>query len=380
MIDPATQTQLKEAIANCISADQNILDKLREEIRPLRDSTRRIQPRTTTSISIVGTDGGNNQLQFDPFLIQLVRVVDSSDNEYCLEAVSPTTPIEELNNRQFLSDGSPGTALGEMMDFLGVETLPRLSHMIRPTDAGRPVSPSWVQVYRELVEWAILFSILQKDFGTDTLIVYDGLLRSKVFARDLFQRLLRGMEDRIESQWQKSRRRIYLVGVAKHSKVFLRYRLAMALEGVLKTDYPAYVEIPRDVEERAYIWSEFARGDDNIVEGGEINKYVGGKMFLVKFGGHRHDPVWPVDIFVPQIAKDQVILGSLLADTIDGFPMPHYPRCLQKAHENAALVGFDFDILQDYVKEGIRASLQGDASTLDVFLLQDADPAQRRYG
>ena len=380
MIDPATQVQLKEAIADCIGTDQGILDELREEIRPLRGLTRRIQPRATTSISIVGTDGGNNQLQFDPFLIQLVRVVDSSNNEYCLEAVSPTTPIAKLNHRQLTSDGSPQTALGEMMQFLDVETLPALSHMIRPTDSGKPVSPSWVQVYRELVEWAILFAILKKDFGTDTLIVCDGLLRSKVFANDLFQRLLQGMRTRIDEQWQRSRRHVYLAGVAKHSKVLSRYRLAMALEGVLQSDYPAYAEVPREVEERAYVWSEFARGDDRAAEGGEVNKFVGGKMFLVKFGAHRRDPIWPVDIFVPQALDAQAILGSLLADTINGFPVPHYPRCLQKAHENAALVDFDFDILQDFIYEGVRASLKGDASTLDVFQLQDADPAQRRYG
>ena len=379
MIDPSTQSQLKEAIADCIGTDQGILDQLREEIRPLRGSTRRIQPRATTSISIVGTDGGNNQLHFDPFLVQLVRVVDSSNNEYCLEAVSPTTPIEKLNDRQFASDGSPETALGEMMQFLGVDTLPALSHMIRPTDTGKPVSPSWVQVYRELVEWAIVFAILKKDFGTDTLIVCDGLLRSKVFAQDLFRRLLEGMRTRIEERWERSRRRVYLAGVAKHSKVLSRYRLAMALEGVLQTDYAAYVEVPREIEERAYVWSEYARGDDRAMEGGEINKFVGGKMFLVKFGAHKRDPTWPVDIFMPQAREAQAILGSLLADTINGFPVPHYPRCLQKAHENAALVDFDFDILQDYIYEGVRTSLRGDASTLDVFQLQDADPAQRRY-
>ena len=380
MIDSATQAQLKDAIADCIDTDQGILNKLREEIRPLRNTSRRIQPRETTSISIVGTDGGNNQLQFDPFLIQLVRVVDSSNNEYCLQAVSPTTPVEKLNSLQFPNDGSQQPALGEMMEFLGVTSLPSLSHMIRPTDSGKPVSPSWVQVYRELVEWSILFSILKQGFGTDTLIVCDGLLRSKVFAKDLFQRLLQGIRTRIDEKWQRSRRRIYLAGVAKHSKVLSRYRLAMALEGVLQTDYPTYVEVPRDVEERAYVWSEFARGDDRADEGGEINKFVGGKMFLVKFGSHRRDPVWPVDIFVPQISDAQVILGSLLADTINGFPVPHYPRCLQKAHENAALVDFDFDILQDFIYEGVRASLKGDASILDVFQLQDADPAQKRYG
>jgi hypothetical protein len=380
MIDPASQLQLKEAIADCIGADQGVLDALREEIRPLKNVTRRIQPRATTSISLVGTDGGNNQLQFDPFLIQLVRVVDSSNNEYCLEAVSPTTPVQTLNQRQFNSDGSARTALGEMMSFLGVTSLPDLSHMIRPSEHGSPVSPSWVQVYRELVEWAILFSILKKDYGTDTLIVCDGLLRSKVFAKDLFSRLLAGMKDRIDAQWSRNRRRVYLAGVAKHSKVLSRYRLAMALEGVLQVDYPAYVEIPREVEERAYLWSEFARGDDRANEGGEINKFVGGKMFLVKFGSHRRDPIWPIDIFVPQVNDAQAILGSMLADATVGFPVPHYPRCLQKAHENAALVDFDFDVLQDFIYEGVRKSLGEHASTLDVFQLQDADPAQRRYG
>lgn len=128
------------------------------------------------------------------------------------------------------------------------------------------------------------------------------------------------------------------------------------------------------------MWPEFARGDDRTGEGGEINKFVGGKMFLVKFGSHRRDPVWPVDIFVPQVNEAHIILGSMLADAINGFPVPHYPRCLQKAHENAALVDFDFDILQDFIYEGVRNSLGGQASTLDAFQLQDADPAQRRYG
>lgn len=380
MIDPDSQAQLREAIADCIGSDQWVLDALREEIRPLKSATHRIQPRTTTSISLVGTDGGNNQIQFDPFLIQLVRVVDSSNNEYCLEAVSPTTSIKKLNERHFAPDGAARTALGEMMAFLDVNSIPALSHMIRPTDQGKPISPSWVQVYRELVEWAILFAILKKDFGTDTLIICDGLLRSKVFAKDLFSRLLNGMKDRIDAQWNRSHRRVYLAGVAKHSKVLSRYRLAMALEGVLKTNYPAFVEVPREVEEKAYVWSEFARGDDRAGEGREINKFVGGKMFLVKFGANSHDPVWPVDIFVPQVRDSQTILGSMLADAINGFPVSHYPRCLQKAHENAALVDFDFNILQDFIYEGVRSTLGADAGTLDAFQLQDADPAQNRYG
>src|SRR5205085_6100845 len=134
------------------------------------------------------------------------------------------------------------------------------------------------------------------------------------FAGDLFRQYLHGINEGIAMQLQRSRRRIYLVGVAKQSKVLDRYRLAMALEGVLTTDYPAYVEIPRDIEEKAYVWSEYARGDDREMENGEINKFVGGKMYFVKFGNGRRDPVWPIDIYHEQAEDVQTILGYRLAD------------------------------------------------------------------
>ena len=379
MIDTATQASLREAIRDCISLDRTVLDELRSEIRPLRSTTRPIQPRATTSISLVATDGGNNQLQFDPFLIQLIRVVDSSENEYVLEAVSPTTPVAVLTARQFDLVGMPVTALGEMMVYLGTRSLSQLSPMIRPDDSGVPRAPSWVGVYRELVEWATLFKLLTKDFGTDTLIVFDGFLRSKVFARDLFARLIDGMRERVETQLMRSRRKVYLAGVAKRSKVIDRYRLAMLLERVLVTDYPAYVTVPRDVEAKAYVWNEYARGNEVAGAGGEANKFVGGKMFLVKFGSSSHDPIWPIDIFEAQEGEAQVILGSMLADAINGFPVPLYPRCLQKAHEHAAIVGFDIDMLQDAIVDEVRDGLGVEAEALDTMLLQDADPAGRRY-
>jgi len=380
MIEPESHQQLRHEISERITADRNLLEALRTEIRPLRSGVKRIQPRTTTSISLVGTDGGNNSLQFDPFLVQLIRIVDSSNNEYCLQAITPSTNIERLSAAQFDADGQPITSLGRLMDELKITKLQNLSHMIRPSEGGSPRSTSWVQVYRELVEWATLYSILRKDFATDTLIVFDGLLRSKVFAEDNFATLLRKMSEAIIRQYRENRRHVYIVGVAKHSKVLARYRLAMALERILVTNYPAYVEIPRKIEEKAYVWSEYARGDDREMEGGEINKFVGGKMFFVKFGSGTRDPIWPIDIFLPQREDAQAVLGYLLADAIDGFPVPLYPRCLQKAHENAALVDFDFDILQDEIFAGIRAVLGEDAPVLDVFRLQEVDVAQRRYG
>jgi hypothetical protein len=377
--DPDSLARLKKELAERLSADRVLLDELRAEVRPLRSATRRIQPRSTTSIALVGTDGGNNRIQFDPFLIQLIRVVDSSNNEYCLEAITPTTDILKLSAAQFGANGHARTALGELMAFLGAADLPSLSHMIRRQEDGRPTSTSWVLTYRGLVEWAVLFNIIRsKDFGTDTVIVCDGLLRSKLFAGDLFPQLMEGIRGAIEEQYRRNRRRVYLVGVAKHNAVLTRYRLAMSLEGVLQTSYPAYVEIPTGLEEKAYVWSEWARGED--LPGREINRYVGGKMFFVKFGSGPRDPIWPIDIFTPQKDQAQMVLGYLLADAAEGFPVPHYPRCLQRAHDNAALVDFDMDVLRDQVFAGLHEVLGGESGKLDAFRLQDPDPARARYG
>lgn len=380
MIEPESYQRLKQEIATRIEMDRTLLDQLRTEIRPLLNEVRRIYPRTTTSISLVATDGGNNQLQFDPFLVQVVRIVDSNNNEYCLEAVTPTTQVSALSNKQFDEHGRPSTALGRLMDYLGVRELEQLSHMIRHHDDGTPTSPTWVQVYRDLVEWAILFSLVrQYNFGSDTLIIRDGLLRSKIFAGDLFARYLQGLEEGIKLQWQRGKRKIYLAGVAKHSQVLSRYQLAMLLERILTSSYPAYIEIPREIEEKAYLWSEYARGSDREITGREGNKFVGGKMFFVKFGSRSRDPIWPIDIFLSQKDDAQQILGYMLADALEGFPIPHYPLCLQKAHTNAALVDFDFDVMQDQIFDGIRAILGEEAPALDVFRLQETDPAQRRY-
>lgn len=376
MIDPKSYKTLSDEITERIKDDKIILDELRQEIRQLKTNIRRIQPRTTTSISLVGTDGGNNKIQYDPFLVQLIRVVDSSNNEYCLEAITPSTKMTDVHARQFNPDGSPKTALGKLILYLGVKSIDRLSPVFKPEATGSPKSPTWVQVYREIVEWAILFSIIrEKEFGTDTLIVFDGLIRSKVFSGDLFKKLREGIEEGI-AKHAANRRKVYIVGFAKHSKVLARYRLSMALEQILTNEFPAYVEISRDIEKKSYLWSEYAREDD---EDGEINKYVGGKLFFVKFGSRSQDPIWPIDILISQSADSQAIMGYLLADALNGFPVPFYPLCLQKAHENAALVDFDFDILQDRIFDGIRNILGDEAKILDAERLRDQDPSQARY-
>jgi hypothetical protein len=176
MIDPQSLDDIKAAIRAQVAGDRPVLDNLRNEVKILKPDVRRIMSRQTTSVSLVGTDGGNNQLQFDPFLIQVLRVVDSSNNELFLDVISPTADVTKLSERQFRPDKSGKIPpLGRMMQFLGVKNLWELSYMIpKPTFTG-PRSPTWVQTYRELVEWSVLFALLNDvQFGTDTIIVGDG--------------------------------------------------------------------------------------------------------------------------------------------------------------------------------------------------------------
>ncbi|MCS7268667.1 MAG: DNA double-strand break repair nuclease NurA [Geminicoccaceae bacterium] len=380
MLGPADYRDLESELERQLAEDRCLLDELRDDVRTGLGPPKRIQPRSSTAISVVATDGGNNQLRFDPFLIQLVRVVDSSANEYCLEIVSPTMSVRRLSQRQLSGREGP-TPLGRMMQFLGVADLSELSPMIPPDAPGRLRSPSWIQVYRELVEWAVLLAIArEKDFATDTVIVFDGLLRSKVFAGDLFARYRSGLRDAIDLQYQRRRRQLFVVGLAKRSKVLDRYRLAMALEGIMQEPFPCFVEVPRALEEKVYRWSEYARGDDRAAEGGEINKFVAGKLFFVKFGHGRYDPIWPVDILQDQADLADTIFGCLLADARDGFPIPLYPRSLQKAHENAALMDFDAAVLQDMILDTLRKGLGSDCGIFDEFRLLDDDLTPRRYG
>ena len=376
MLDPGTILELKKLMANRMARDVKILDDLRSELSEFKRGIRRINPRSSNSISIVGTDGGNNDLRFDPFIAHVIRVVDSNNVEYYMDVITPTTPIDELDNK-IRQRNDP---LKKMMDYLGVDSLTKLSPMIRLSKPGEPVSSSWVQVYRELVEWATLFSLVREhEFASDTLVVFDGLLRSKVFSGTLFNKLKTGIEDSIREMESRTHCKVYVVGLAKHSKVLTRYRLAMHIDGVMKTRYPCYGKVPRDMEEKAYVWSEYAR-DDSFDGKGEINKFVAGKMFLVKFGDKPDDPIWPVDIFLPQETKCDVILGYLLNDALYGFPIPWYPMSLQKAHNNSALVDFDMDIIQGQIEESIRDALNEKSERFNAFLLSENDIAARRYG
>ena len=372
MIEPESIEELSRKVRENIERDQSLLDEMIADMRTLKSNTRRIQARSATAISLVGTDGGENSLRFDPFMVQIVRVVDSSDKQYCLEVVTPASDFSDLNARHFDDHGAGLTPLGRLAEALGLRKLQDLSPVFKDNSEDR--SPSWVQVYREMSEWAVLLELLQtKEFATDTVIVRDGFLRSKMFKAGLFGKLREAIDNEICRHFEESRRRIYIVGIAKHSKFLQKYRLAMAIAGVLRIAYPAYVPVHTNLEAKVYKWSEYATG------GGEGEAYVAGSMFLVKFGKSPYSPTWAIDIFTSQVEAAPTIFGYLLADCADGFPIPHYPQCLQRAHAKAAIVDFDRDIVQDQIFSALRNTLGDKRFIIDEMALQESDPSRRRY-
>lgn len=388
MFDPEDIGPLRDAIRACAEQDRRVLDSICAEVCLLKSEVRIVRPRMATAVSLVASDGGNNALVYDPFLFQVVRVVDSCGKQMCLDVVSPTMDTDVLSRRQFDDEHRPVTDLGFLMDRLGVTThhLHDLSPMIPlgkdVRESPEKVGTSWVQVYRDLVEWAVLFRlVVDRSFGTDTLVVRDGLLRSKIFSRDLFTKMMRQVEAAIDEARRVHKRSVYMVGIAKHSKVLQRYQLAMALEHVLPGEEARYVRIPAELEAKAYKWSEWARGRGQEQEGGEAAKFKAGDMFFVRFGQRTSDPVWTVDVLESQSDKAQEIFGYLLADAINGFPVPYYPRCLQTAHEHAQVAGFDATILQHEVLEAVRDLLPIDRrAILDRAQLDSGDVSERRYG
>ncbi len=364
--------ELKRLIAERVSQDSGLLTKLRDEVKLLKAKVTKIQPRPAHSVAIVATDGGENKFHFDPYLIQVVRVVDSANTSHSVDVASPSTEPGDLLKRHFDANGNAQTPLGRMMKKLNVNSLHALSSMIPEKSDPEHPSAGWLSVLRELQEWAVLLDLACERWGSDTLLIFDGLLRTKKFSQDLFAKYRVLLEKAIADHKQTKGKSIYVAGFSKDNQVLTRYRLALALENILKTSYPAYLEIPRAFEISTYKWKEWARGDDLVKEGEEANKFVGGKLFFGKFGSQPEDRIWPVDILQSQVSEVQTVMGCLLNDSLNGFPIPNYPRSLQAAHENASQVGFDNLILEDSVFKEIRDSLGGSASIFDGFRLSNS--------
>jgi hypothetical protein len=91
-------SQLRQLIREQATRDQILLEQLLAEVAAI-GPVRIIKPRSASSVALMAADGGNNQVAFNPFYLQVIRVVDSHGKELFLDVVSPTSHIDELSRR-----------------------------------------------------------------------------------------------------------------------------------------------------------------------------------------------------------------------------------------------------------------------------------------
>jgi hypothetical protein len=123
------------------------------------------------------------------------------------------------------------------------------------------------------------------------------------------------------------------------------------------------------MEAKAYAWPEWTNDPD----------FTGGTLYLVRFGPRTGDPIWAIDLMRGLESRAPEIFGCLLADARDGFPVPFYPSCLQRAHEYAEVVDWDLEIFQDALISSVRGLIpSGRRDAVDAQRLM-TDTTGRRY-
>jgi len=354
---------LKARIRDAQLSNDPILAKFREYARQLKQGIKPLRPYSVNAVSFVSADGGDNRLSFNPSVIELVRVVDSRGNECALDAVPNTAALSELEKR--VQVGSPQVVrpLQRLCADLGVG-LRHLSYLLRA--AGTPgKSTGAIRCYRDIVEWAVLYDLITNpglQWGSDTILVRDGLLRTKSFTRSVFPKIDAKIRGGVATHLAKNVR-LSLVGVAKQSAVLGKLALALELEGTFQRDYPCYVRVPGDIEEDCYnydrTWLDTYESSEPDDKGRKLYQSFG-NLYLVKFGDKPLDPVWPVDIAEWQAAEVDKILGQLTVDAQQGFPIPDYPMCIQRAHDFAKITGLEVEVLQDMMIEVMATGLTAD--------------------
>jgi hypothetical protein len=351
---------MKDRIRTAYRGNEALLARFRDYARRLRNEVRPLRTYSVNAVSFVSTDGGDNRLTFNPSIIELVRIVDSRGNECALDAVANTATLAELEERARV--GSPVTVgpLQRMCSDLEV-SLKDLSYLIR--SAGTPgKSTGALRCYRDIVEWAVLYDLITNPtirWGSDTILVRDGLLRTKSFTREVFPQIDQRLRKGVASH-QNANVALSIVGVAKQSAVLGQLAVALELEGAFHRDYPCFVPVPYDIEEECYnydrTWLDTYETSEPDDEGRRLYQSLG-RMYLVKFGDRPMDPVWPVDIAEWQVSRADRTLGQLTVDAQQGFPIPDYPMCIQRAHDFAKMTGLEIEVMQDMLVDGMCTNL-----------------------
>ena len=222
-----------------------------------------------------------------------------------------------------------------------------------------------------LCEWAALYKcVCHNEYAADTLFVRDGFcaaISSATICSNACAKHANG--DRARAAKKRS---LFWSAWRRGGKVLARYNLAMAVEKLFAPGDPRMVRVSDEMEKRAYLRPDYAA---------PAARRCKAKARCILFASARAvaDPVWLADVFFAAREHAERIFGHLLSDSLDGFPVPLYPRCLQQAHERRRRgVSMRLCCKTRFGKSVHEMLDQGERSALDHLRLAQ-NLAARRY-
>lgn len=351
--------EIKQRVFDAYQNEDPVLQNFRRFARQLKNDVKPIKTYSVNAVSFVSADGGDNRLYFNPAVIELVRVVDSRGNQCALDAIAANSKSHEFNERAKSGNKFLVPPLKKLCDDLKCEVLD-LSYLLKSIDEPGQ-STGAIRTYRDIVEWAVLYDLIKyREWGSDTVIIREGLLRTKSIKLTVFPEIDLLIREACLKHQNEKNIRVSIVGVAKQSAVLSKLSIAIELEETFHKNYACYVKVPHAIEKECYNFDNTWLDTSSSVEIGDDGKkrYQSfGSLFLAKFGDRPFDPVWPIDIAEWQAGEADKIIGQLQFDARPGFPIPDFPMSVQKAHDFAKVNGLEVDILQDILFEGITQNL-----------------------
>ena len=365
---PEDLDEIVRCFANAWSASQPVWEARREDARKLKGRLRKLDPKPASSaIAFVAADGGDNRIRLGhssdgaPAIVEIIRVVDS-DNQIRVQEVIPGAVDGEI-----FSAAPNHPVVRRLCEHLGCKRVSDLSPYLDASGGDKVSRSRKVQQYRDIVEWAALCDLLHNPREGAVLLVREGTLRSWAFHDPQFKALNRTVRARLKA---RDNGETLLVGIAKRTALLDNLRLALTLEGVFDgaaDEGASYVWVPHDLAEKFYKDRRWLDTQETA-EGREYRSM--GEMFLVKFGGHPLDPVWPVDIASEHLDMSREsegddpgakrVLEFLAEDARRGFPVPDFPLCIQTAHDSAKIGGIELSWLKDILIDKMEETMKTD--------------------
>ena len=236
--DPANVTNLPRII----DLQRAKMDRLRKQAGRLKFVP--IDPAGSYApVSFKSFDGGMFSLDFDPLEFDVVEVADSNGNVR-LKFAAPGGDLRDSGELPaIIAELDADPTVSTFLGILGMKSLADVTEIL--TNRG---------TLMELGELACAFAkVVSAPADETTIVIRDGLLRTKKIKAELIPRLSKLLE--------RNKGHVKLAGVARASKVLFMLKAALVCEGVFPAGQIGYAKVPLDIEEEAYRWSGRGRID-----------------------------------------------------------------------------------------------------------------------